>query len=147
MKQEKFLATSRRIMSFSNHREPKPSDKVVYIDGDFDLFHNGHVRALKEAKKRGDFLYVGIHDDEIVNKLKGHNNPILSLHERVLMVLGSKYVDDVLIGAPYQISEDLLKTFNISLVVQSDATLTDNDSATALCEIDPYKVAKDKGIF
>jgi ethanolamine-phosphate cytidylyltransferase len=104
-------------MAFSNHREPRPTDRVVYIDGDFDMLHNGHVRALQQAKERGDFLYVGIHDDDVVNKLKGHNNPILSLHERVLMVLANRFVDDVLIGAPYGITEDMIKTFNISLVV------------------------------
>lgn len=26
-----FLATTRRIMHFSNNREPKPTDKVIYI--------------------------------------------------------------------------------------------------------------------
>ena len=41
------------------------------------------------------------------------------MHERVLMALANKYVDDVLIGAPYKITEDMIKTFNISLVVQS----------------------------
>ena len=54
-------------MSFSNHKEPKASDKVIYIDGDFDMLHNGHLEALKKAKEMGDFLYVGIHDDNIVN--------------------------------------------------------------------------------
>lgn len=41
-----FLATTRRIMHFSNNREPKPSDKVVYISGSFDLLHNGHIARL-----------------------------------------------------------------------------------------------------
>ena len=31
--------------------------------------------------------------------------PIMTLHERVLSVLGCKYVDDVLIDAPYSISQ------------------------------------------
>ncbi len=54
-------------MSFSNHKEPKTTDKVVYIDGDFDLLHNGHVETLRKAKELGDFVYVGLHDDYIVN--------------------------------------------------------------------------------
>ena len=114
---QKFLATSRRIMSFSNHREPSPFDKVVYIDGDFDMMHNGHVEILRKAKEMGTFLYVGIYDDVIPRKQKGNNFPILSLNERVLMVLANKYVDDVIIGAPYEITADLIKTFNISVVV------------------------------
>lgn len=53
-------------MSFSNHREPKASDRVIYVDGDFDMMHNGHIELLKAAKEKGDFLYVGIYDDNIV---------------------------------------------------------------------------------
>jgi len=49
----------------------------------------------------GDFLFVGVLGDDIVNHVKGSNYPILSLHERVLMTLACKYVDDVVIGCPY----------------------------------------------
>lgn len=96
-----FLATTRRIMHFSNNREPKPTDKVVYIQGSFDLLHNGHIDTLKRAKAMGDFLYVGVWADDIVNYFRGSNYPVLSLHERVLMVLACKYVDDVVIGSNY----------------------------------------------
>lgn len=96
-----FLATTRRILHFSNNREPKQTDRVVYIAGSFDLLHTGHVEMLRKAKERGDYLYVGLWGDDIVNYVRGHNYPIVSLHERVLMVLANKYVDDVVIGAPY----------------------------------------------
>jgi len=43
------------------------------------MLHVGHVRILKKAKEQGDFLIVGIHDDETVNQHKGSNYPILSL--------------------------------------------------------------------
>lgn len=67
----KFLATTRRIMHFSNNREPKPTDKIVYIQGSFDLLHNGHIETLKRAKELGDFVYVGVWGDDIVNQYKG----------------------------------------------------------------------------
>lgn len=51
------------------------------------------------------FLIVGVHNDQIVNKYRGGNFPIMNLHERVLSVLGCKYVDDVLIDAPYLITK------------------------------------------
>jgi ethanolamine-phosphate cytidylyltransferase len=88
-------------MHFSNNKEPKPTDRVVFISGSFDLLHTGHIETLKRAKAMGDFLYVGVWSDEAVNYFKGSNYPILSLHERVLMVLACKYADDVVIGCPY----------------------------------------------
>jgi len=46
-----------------------------------------------------------VHNDQIVNTYRGGNFPIMNLHERVLSVLGCKYVDDVLIDAPYKITK------------------------------------------
>jgi hypothetical protein len=59
--------------------------------------------AQYEAEK--GFLIVGVHNDMIVNRYRGSNMPIMNLHERVLSVLGCKYVDDVLIDAPYVMTE------------------------------------------
>jgi ethanolamine-phosphate cytidylyltransferase len=64
---------------------------------------------LIEAKKMGDFLLVGLHDDATVNMIRGNGLPILNLYERTLSLLSCKYVDEVIIGAPFVISEDLIK--------------------------------------
>lgn len=63
-------------------------------------------------------MIVGVHDDEIINQIKGNNYPVLQLQERVLNVLALKFVDEVIIGAPYIVSEQLIKQFNIHLVVE-----------------------------
>ena len=55
-------------MQFANHLEPQPGAKVIYIDGSFDLLHNGHIALLKKAKENGDFLYVGVWDDKFVSE-------------------------------------------------------------------------------
>lgn len=60
--------------------------------------------AEQYAAEKG-FLIVGVHNDQIVNRYRGSNMPIMNLHERVLSVLGCKYVDDVLIDAPFVITE------------------------------------------
>ena len=85
-----LLTTSRRISEFSNKREPKPTDTIVYMDGTFDLFHIGHVETLKRAKEMGDYLLVGVHDDQTVNLYKGSNFPIMGLNDRVMCVLSTK---------------------------------------------------------
>jgi len=114
---QKFLATSRRIMNFANQNMPGANDTIVYIQGAFDLLHHGHLKRLEMAKKLGDFLYVGIWDDEMVRYYKGNQYPIISLQERILMTLACKHVDDVVIGAPFIITEDLIKSLNIKKVV------------------------------
>ncbi|CAF4921989.1 unnamed protein product, partial [Rotaria socialis] len=48
-----FLATTNKIIQFSNAREPKPGDKVIYTAGAFDLFHVGHVDFLRKVKALG----------------------------------------------------------------------------------------------
>lgn len=120
--QSKFLPTARRIMQFADGKAPKPDDVVVYMAGSFDMFNAGHIAALREARKFGTFLIVGVHDDPTVHALRGQGLPILNLYERTLSLLSCKYVDEVIIGAPWDISEDLIKTMNIKVVVRGDCS-------------------------
>eukprot|EP01156_Anaeramoeba_ignava_P010296 Anaeramoba_ignava/a479298_55.p1 GENE.a479298_55~~a479298_55.p1 ORF type:complete len:310 (-),score=72.94 a479298_55:320-1249(-) len=125
-----YLPTTRKIVQFSEGKSPKPNDKIVYIDGGFDLFHVGHISTLKKAKALGDFLIVGVHTDEIVNQHKGEHFPIMNLHERILTVLSCRYVDEVIIGAPFDVSEDLIKSMNFQIVCHGSTkveTRLDND--------------------
>ncbi|KAL6843182.1 hypothetical protein ACP4OV_026895 [Aristida adscensionis] len=136
-----FLPTSRRIMQFSNGQAPSPGARVVYIDGAFDLFHAGHVEIFRSARQLGDFLLVGIHDDQAIRDRRGYC-PIMHLHERTLSVLACRYVDEVIIGAPWEVSKDMITTFNISVVVHG--TVAEGNSAG---DADPYAVPKSMGIF
>ncbi|KAI8377779.1 uncharacterized protein BYT42DRAFT_571666 [Radiomyces spectabilis] len=138
-----FLPTSKRIVQFSEGREPKDTDRVVYVDGTFDLFHVGHVEFLKRAKALGDFLVVGVHDDQTVNAIKGSNYPLMNLHERALSVLACRYVDEVIIGAPYSVTEDVLnKEYKMTIVAHGN-TPTEPD----LDGCDPYELPKQRGIY
>ena len=136
-----FLASSSRISSFSNNRIPLKNDIVVYIDGVFDLFHIGHISALKKAKELGTFLYVGLYDDETIRYRKGKYYPLMNLQERVLNVLSCKYVDDCLIGAPWKITKQVLKSLNISYVVMTPNT------KFAENEFNRYDIPKQLGIY
>jgi ethanolamine-phosphate cytidylyltransferase len=114
----KFLPTARRLMQFADGRQPKAGDRVVYVCGGWDLFNAGHIAALQEARKLGDFLLVGIHDDALINRMRGKGLPILNLYERALSLLSCKYVDEIIIGAPWYISEDMITTMNIAVVAK-----------------------------
>ncbi|WCJ27909.1 Ethanolamine-phosphate cytidylyltransferase [Euphorbia peplus] len=139
-----FLPTSRRIVQFSNGKGPGPDSRIVYIDGAFDLFHAGHVEILRVARGLGDFLLVGIHNDQTVSSKRGAHRPIMNLHERSLSVLACQYVDEVIIGAPWEVSKDTITTFNISLVVHGTvAENTDYQEENG----NPYAVPISMGIF
>ena len=79
--------------------------------------HPGVIARLKAAKEQGDYLYVGLWDDELIKYYRGAQYPLQGLQERILMALAMKYVDDVVIGAPYIVTDDLIKSLNITKVV------------------------------
>lgn len=118
----KMLTTARRIAEFSSRRPVTEKDVVVYIDGAFDLFNVGHASTLKKARELGTYLIVGIYDDECVNQIRGRNYPIMNLHERVLNVCSCKWVDDVVIGAPHVVDENMIKTLGIKIIAQGSHT-------------------------
>lgn len=93
---------------------PKLGQRVVYVDGGFDLFSNGHIeflglviqaeeelakkegwydqQAVDERKGKGAdygpvYVVAGVHDDDIINYWKGVNYPIMNIYERGLCVL------------------------------------------------------------
>jgi ethanolamine-phosphate cytidylyltransferase len=103
--------------------QPKPGQRVVYVDGGFDLFSSGHIEFLRQVIKaeeqlgqdegwyskeavqerlgKGEdygpaFVVAGVHDDEVINHWKGVNYPIMNIYERGLCVLQCK----VLIPSP-----------------------------------------------
>lgn len=99
--------------------QPKPGQRVVYVDGGFDLFSSGHIEFLRQVLKAEDelakkdgwfrrealeervgkgqdygpvFLVAGVHDDEVINRWKGVNYPIMNIYERGLCVLQCKVI-------------------------------------------------------
>jgi len=138
-----FLPTTRQIVQFCEGRKfPKAEDRIVYIDGGFDLFHVGHVHAIRQARQLGDYLIVGVHDDTVVNQQKGSNYPIMNLHERVLSVLACKWADEVVIGAPFHVSKEMIDQLKINVVVHGDDVLIRGPDGQ-----DPYELPKKMGTY
>ena len=136
-----FLPSSQKIVQFADGLDPEPGDKIIYAAGAFDLFHIGLLDFLEEAKKHGQYLIVGLHTDEDVNRYKGKNYPIMNLHERVLSVLACRYVNQVIIGAPYNVTKDVIDQFKINVVVHGKTIVSH------LHGTDPYEYPKQLGIF
>jgi len=137
-----FLPTTNTIMQFSEGRAANPTDRVVYVAGAFDLFHVGHLAFLEEAARHGDYVIVGIHTDQVVNHYKGQNYPIMSLHERVLSVLACRYVNEVVIGAPYSVTGEFMDHFRVNVVLHGQTPVAPDVDGR-----DPYEEPKRRGIF
>lgn len=71
--------------------------KIVFTNGCFDILHLGHVRYLKEAKKLGDILIVGLNSDSSVKSLKGNDRPYVPEMERAEILASLVCVDYVVI--------------------------------------------------
>ncbi|XP_043712896.1 ethanolamine-phosphate cytidylyltransferase-like isoform X2 [Telopea speciosissima] len=115
----------------------------VYMDGCFDLMHYGHANALRQAKALGDILVVGIVSDEEIIANKGP--PVLSMEERLLLVSGLKWVDEVIANAPYAITEEfmgrLFSEHKIDYIVHGDDPCLLPDGT------DAYTLAKKAGRY
>uniref|UniRef100_A0A673H9S3 ethanolamine-phosphate cytidylyltransferase n=1 Tax=Sinocyclocheilus rhinocerous TaxID=307959 RepID=A0A673H9S3_9TELE len=111
-----FLQTSQKIIQFASGKEPQPGDTIIYVAGAFDLFHIGHVDFLDAVSQLSEkpYVIVGLHFDQEVNRYKGKNYPIMNIHERTLSVLACRYVSEVVIGAPYAVTKDLLDHFKVN---------------------------------
>jgi len=71
----------------------KRGQKVVLANGCFDLIHLGHIRYLKESKKKGDILVVALNSDSSVRVLKGKGRPILNQKERTEIISSFSFID------------------------------------------------------
>ena len=92
---------------------PKADQRIVYVDGGFDLFSSGHIEFLRQVlqteenigRKAGwydghlaqdhhgpAYIVAGVHDDSVINHWKGVNYPIMNIFERGLCVLQCKVI-------------------------------------------------------
>lgn len=121
---------------------PREGQKILYVDGAFDLFTPGHVEILRlvYTSAESPYVVVGVHDDHIINEIKGHNYPIMNTLERSLVVLQCKYVSAVIISARYMLSKSYL-TKELGILTPAEVwhgptNVTEDDE-----ERDPYTEA------
>lgn len=159
---------SRMANFVSGDWKPRPWQRVIYIDGGFDLFTPGHInflrtimdmdlaryRALSGEQMAEDeaspefngnfsFIVVGIHSDPVVNKHKGYNYPIMNLYERMLCVLQCGHISSVIFDAPFTPSKQFLD----SLPFGRPHTVYHGATTFMPSEQDPYVHVKEMGIY
>jgi rfaE bifunctional protein nucleotidyltransferase chain/domain len=83
--------------------------KIVFTNGCFDIIHKGHARYLRQAKRMGDVLVVGINSDRSVSRLKP-GRPVNRERDRAEVLEALCAVDYVTIfdeKTPYRLIKSL----------------------------------------
>jgi D-beta-D-heptose 7-phosphate kinase/D-beta-D-heptose 1-phosphate adenosyltransferase len=75
----------------------RAGQRIVFTNGCFDLLHAGHIHLLREARRFGDLLVLGLNNDASVRRLKGRGRPLLPAHERAQVLSALDFVDCVTI--------------------------------------------------
>jgi rfaE bifunctional protein nucleotidyltransferase chain/domain len=91
LKLEKLRSLTRLKKVILDHK--KRGQRIVLANGCFDLIHVGHIRHLKESKKKGDVLVVALNSDSSIRKLKGRGRPILGEKARAEIIKSFAFVD------------------------------------------------------
>ena len=90
------------VLTLENALRHRASARVrgmtfVFTNGCFDLIHPGHVALLREARKQGHFLMVGINSDRSVRGLKGKGRPVQNEADRAEVLAAMRDVDAVVV--------------------------------------------------
>ena len=98
---------------------------IIFCDGVFDLFHEGHVNHFKKIKYLypDSFLFVGVLNDNEATDYK--RNPVFNEQKRLSLVDSCKYVDKVTIDYPVIMTEEFMVDHKIDLVVHAFSNMSD----------------------
>lgn len=114
----------------------KEGRRLVFTNGCFDLLHAGHVRYLRQARKLGDALAVGLNSDRSVRELKGEGRPLNTQDDRAEVLAALGCVDFVVVFEDKR-ATGLLRTVRPHVYAKGgDYTPSslDADERTALAE-------------
>ena len=114
MSEEKVLRKNEILKKISDIGNKKI---IGFTNGCFDLLHEGHFHLIREAKKRCDFLIIGLNSDESVKILKGENRPIENQEQRLKNLSKMKEVDAVVIFNT-ETPENIIKYLNPDILIK-----------------------------
>lgn len=97
----------REVLAARLELERAKGHRVVLMNGVFDLLHVGHVRALRDARSRGDLLVVALNDDASARRHKGAGRPLQSAAERAEVLAALACVDLVTVFPEETVAETL----------------------------------------
>jgi rfaE bifunctional protein nucleotidyltransferase chain/domain len=96
-------------------------NKVVWINGCFDVLHYGHFKLIQYATSFGGKLVIGIDSDERVKQLKGDARPFHTQEQREYNLRQIRGVGDVIVfHSEDELRETLKKLSPDVFVIGSD---------------------------
>lgn len=97
--------------------------KIVLVQGVWDMVHTGHVRYIAKAKSHGDILIVGVDSDVLTRFRKGPKKPFDPQEERLCIIQSLRCVDFVVLrdGDPAD-KMDTLRLVRPDVFVISETT-------------------------
>ncbi len=99
----------------------------------FDLFHAGHVKMLEEAKRKCDYLIIGLQTDPTIDR-PSKNKPSQTIVERYIQLKGCKFVDEIVPYTTEQDLEDILRSFEIDIRIIGDEYKDRDFTGRQYCE-------------
>lgn len=94
-----------------------PTINTIWTNGCFDILHRGHIELFKYAKSLGDYLIVGIDEDQRVKQSKGDSRPINSVTDRKAVLESIRYIDEVVTFSKDSELEDCILNSEASIMV------------------------------
>lgn len=91
--------------------------KTIFVNGTFDVLHQGHLLMLNYARSLGDILLVAVDSDRRVAEKKGDSRPINDMDHRLEFMLNIKAVDMVFPFDTDEELEDLVKLHQPDIMV------------------------------
>lgn len=88
-------------------------ERVVFLQGAFDLINWGHIKAFQKAKSYGDYLIIALNSDELLRKYKGRE-PVLPYWQKKFIIESCKFVDKVIKATEFSPLE-LLKKYDVDV--------------------------------
>jgi len=115
-------------------REGRGQAVRIITFGTFDLFHVGHLNILKRAKALGDHLIVGVSSDELTWRKKGVR-PVFPLAERLALVAGTRFVDEVFVEESLEMKGLYIRRFHADTLVMGDDWAGKFDHFSPQCQV------------
>lgn len=108
--------------------------KKVITYGTYDLLHQGHINLLKRAKELGDYLIVGVTNDNF-DRLRGKLNVKNNVLERVEAVRATGIADKIIIEDYFGQKIDDIQKYDVDIFTVGSDWVGHFDYLNEFCEV------------